>query len=225
MTDMRVLVTGGAGYIGAHTLVAMLAAGQRPLVLDNFSNGSPEAVRRVERLCGAAIPLVEGDIRQTGLVQALLAREARRGDPVRAVLHGRLQGGRRIGGRSAQVLRQQRVRLGGAVARHARGGRDAAGVQLVGHCLWRAARCRSPRRTAGAGQPVRPQQADGRTDAARPVRRRAGVRRGDAALLQPDRRPSQRPDRRKPARRAQQPVSLHHPGGGGAPAVPERVRR
>ena len=86
MADMRVLVTGGAGYIGAHTLVAMLAAGQRPLVLDNFSNGSPEAVRRVERLCGVRIPLVEGDIRQPGQVQDVLAQAAADGDPVQACL-------------------------------------------------------------------------------------------------------------------------------------------
>ncbi|HEY9273102.1 KR domain-containing protein, partial [Achromobacter sp.] len=86
MPDLHVLVTGGAGYIGTHTLVAMLAAGQRPLVLDDFSNGSREAVRRVERLCGVEIPLVEGDIRSPGLVESVLAGSAARGAPVRAVL-------------------------------------------------------------------------------------------------------------------------------------------
>ena len=114
MSEMRVLVTGGAGYIGAHTLVAMLAAGQRPLVLDNFSNGSPEAVRRVERLCGTPITLVEGDIRQTGLVQALLAREARRGEPVQAVLH--LAGCKAVGESVADPLKYYDNNVAGSVA-------------------------------------------------------------------------------------------------------------
>lgn len=114
MSEMRVLVTGGAGYIGAHTLVAMLAAGQRPLVLDNFSNGSPEAVRRVERLCGTPIPLVQGDIRQTGLVQALLAREARRGEPVQAVLH--LAGCKAVGESVADPLKYYDNNVAGSVA-------------------------------------------------------------------------------------------------------------
>lgn len=87
MPDTHVLVTGGAGYIGTHTLVAMLAAGQRPLVVDDFSNGSREAVRRVERLCGASIPLVEGDIRKPGLIASILAESAACGMPVQAVLH------------------------------------------------------------------------------------------------------------------------------------------
>ncbi len=114
MADMRVLVTGGAGYIGAHTLVAMLAAGQRPLVLDNFSNGSAEAVRRVERLCGVSIPLIEGDIRQPGVVQAVLAQAAERGDPVQAVLH--LAGVKAVGESVADPLKYYDNNVAGSLA-------------------------------------------------------------------------------------------------------------
>ncbi|MBB1628801.1 UDP-glucose 4-epimerase GalE [Achromobacter sp. UMC71] len=114
MADMRVLVTGGAGYIGAHTLVAMLAAGQRPLVLDNFSNGSAEAVRRVERLCSASIPLIEGDIRQPGVVQAVLAQAAAGGDPVRAVLH--LAGCKAVGESVADPLKYYDNNVAGSLA-------------------------------------------------------------------------------------------------------------
>ncbi len=114
MADMRVLVTGGAGYIGAHTLVAMLAAGQRPLVLDNFSNGSAEAVRRVERLCGASIPLIEGDIRQPGVVQAVLAQAAAGGDPVQAVLH--LAGCKAVGESVADPLKYYDNNVAGSLA-------------------------------------------------------------------------------------------------------------
>ena len=68
-----VLVTGGAGYIGSHTVVVLQNAGVPVLVLDNFSNSSPEALRRVERISGKAVPLVEGDIRDSGLLDRLFA--------------------------------------------------------------------------------------------------------------------------------------------------------
>jgi UDP-glucose 4-epimerase len=47
---MRVLVTGGAGYIGTHTMLEILAADYTPLVVDNFTNSSPVALERVARL-------------------------------------------------------------------------------------------------------------------------------------------------------------------------------
>jgi len=60
---MRVLVTGGSGYIGTHTLVELVAAGYSPIVLDNFSNSLRTAVHRVERITGVGIPVYEADIR------------------------------------------------------------------------------------------------------------------------------------------------------------------
>jgi UDP-glucose 4-epimerase len=47
-----ILVTGGAGYIGSHTCVELLAAGYEVVVVDNFSNSKPEALRRVEEIAG-----------------------------------------------------------------------------------------------------------------------------------------------------------------------------
>ena len=47
-----ILVTGGAGYIGSHTCVELLAAGYDVVVVDNFSNSKPEALRRVEEIAG-----------------------------------------------------------------------------------------------------------------------------------------------------------------------------
>lgn len=44
-----ILVTGGAGYIGSHTCVQLLGAGHEVVVLDNFSNSKPEALRRVKK--------------------------------------------------------------------------------------------------------------------------------------------------------------------------------
>jgi len=60
---MRVLVTGGAGYIGSHTLVELLAAGHEAFVLDNLSNGHEEALARVKQLANKDFGFLAGDIR------------------------------------------------------------------------------------------------------------------------------------------------------------------
>jgi UDP-glucose 4-epimerase len=59
---MRILVTGGAGYIGSHTLLQLLRAEHEVLVFDNFSNSSPETLRRVKQLANADFGFREGDI-------------------------------------------------------------------------------------------------------------------------------------------------------------------
>ncbi|OZI23305.1 UDP-glucose 4-epimerase GalE [Bordetella genomosp. 9] len=81
------LVTGGAGYIGSHTLIELMGAGYRPIVIDNLCNGSRAAVRRVERIVGTHIPFVEGDIRSAGLLDGLFALQERQGQPIECVLH------------------------------------------------------------------------------------------------------------------------------------------
>lgn len=60
---MNILVTGGTGYIGSHTVIALIEAGHSVVSLDNLSNSSPEALRRVERITGRKIPFYEVDIR------------------------------------------------------------------------------------------------------------------------------------------------------------------
>lgn len=69
----KVLVTGGAGYIGSHTCVEMMNAGFDVCVLDNLSNSSPEALRRVENICGRPVDFVEGDIRNQALLEKLFS--------------------------------------------------------------------------------------------------------------------------------------------------------
>ncbi|KOF53977.1 MULTISPECIES: UDP-glucose 4-epimerase GalE [unclassified Achromobacter] len=114
MDRTHVLVTGGAGYIGTHTLVAMAAAGMRPLVIDDFSNSCPAALSRVERLCGAEIPFVRGDIRQPGLLDEVFADAAARGEPVRAVLH--LAGSKAVGESVADPLKYYENNVAGSLA-------------------------------------------------------------------------------------------------------------
>ncbi len=60
---MKVLVTGGAGYIGSHTVVLLIEAGYEVLVFDNFCNSSRESIRRVEKIVNQEITVIEGDIR------------------------------------------------------------------------------------------------------------------------------------------------------------------
>jgi UDP-glucose 4-epimerase len=81
------LVTGGAGYIGSHTLIELSKAGYKPVVLDNFSNSSPEVLRRVEQLSGHAVDVVEGDIRDEGALVELFESRRDANEPLQAVIH------------------------------------------------------------------------------------------------------------------------------------------
>ena len=61
-----VLLTGGAGYIGSHTVVALLDAGYLPVVLDDFSNSRPEVLERLKRLTGQTIICERGNALEIG---------------------------------------------------------------------------------------------------------------------------------------------------------------
>ncbi len=60
---MRVLVTGGAGYIGSHTCVELIAAGHEPIVVDNLCNSNRESLYRVEKITGKEVPFYQADVR------------------------------------------------------------------------------------------------------------------------------------------------------------------
>lgn len=68
-----ILVTGGAGYIGSHTVLLLLEAGHQVVVLDNLSNSSRESLVRVERLTGKTVTFIEGDIRDASCLDALFS--------------------------------------------------------------------------------------------------------------------------------------------------------
>ncbi len=68
---MRVLVTGGAGYIGTHTLIELIAAGHEPFVVDNFDNAVHEALTRVGELVQRPIPFAECDVRDRAALTAV----------------------------------------------------------------------------------------------------------------------------------------------------------
>ena len=77
-----VLVTGGAGYIGSHTVLQLLQADYPVVVLDNLSNASEESLRRVRALSGKTLEFVKGDIRDRACLQKIFSQFS-----VSAVIH------------------------------------------------------------------------------------------------------------------------------------------
>src|SRR5574343_1478681 len=94
---IMILVTGGAGYIGSPTCLQLLQAGHDLVVLDNLSNSQPEALRRVQKLAGRQLQLVEGDIRDQTMLDAVFRY------PVKAVIH--FAGLKAVGESVAEPLR------------------------------------------------------------------------------------------------------------------------
>lgn len=77
-----VLLTGGAGYIGSHTALALLRAGEQVISFDNYSNSSAESLNRVEQLAGKPMIQIEGDVRDRQALSAVFQQY-----PIKAVLH------------------------------------------------------------------------------------------------------------------------------------------
>lgn len=78
----KILVTGGAGYIGSHTCVELLNAGHEVVVLDNLCNSSSESLSRVEKLTQKSLTFVEGDIRDSQLLDQVFQQNS-----IDAVIH------------------------------------------------------------------------------------------------------------------------------------------
>ncbi|NCT67336.1 MAG: UDP-glucose 4-epimerase GalE [Rhodanobacteraceae bacterium] len=104
---MKILVTGGAGYIGSHTCVALLERGHDVVVLDNFANSSRVAVERIAELAGRPVALVEGDVRDRVLLERVLAHD------IEAVIH--FAALKAVGESCAQPLRYFDNNIGGTI--------------------------------------------------------------------------------------------------------------
>ncbi|WP_302142696.1 UDP-glucose 4-epimerase GalE [Halomonas alkalicola] len=105
---MSILVTGGAGYIGSHMVLALLEKRFEVVVLDNLSNGSAVSLERVAELTGRDATFIEGDIRDRELLDALFQRHA-----ISDVLH--FAGLKAVGESVEQPLRYFDNNVGGAV--------------------------------------------------------------------------------------------------------------
>ena len=70
---MKVLVTGGAGYIGSHTCVELMESGHDVVVVDNLCNSNPKSLERVEALTGKRLKFYQGDVRDEALLRRIFA--------------------------------------------------------------------------------------------------------------------------------------------------------
>lgn len=105
---MALLLTGGAGYIGSHTVLELLASGQDVLVLDNLSNGSRESLRRIAALTGRSAQLIVGDVRDRELLDDIFRRHA-----ITGVLH--FAGLKAVGESVSQPLNYYDVNVHGSI--------------------------------------------------------------------------------------------------------------
>jgi UDP-glucose 4-epimerase len=103
---MNILLTGGAGYIGSHTYVALVAAGMTPVILDDFSNSSPRVLERLQRISGKPVLCERGSVADLPLVQSLIGRHG-----IQAVIH--FAGSKAVGESVAQPLKYYDNNVGG----------------------------------------------------------------------------------------------------------------
>ncbi len=106
---MNVLVTGGAGYIGSHTSVELIAAGHDVICVDNLSNSKYEAVRRVEKITGKKIRFYEGDIRDRQILDRIFTE-----NKIDAVIN--FAGYKAVGESCAKPLEYYENNIGGMLA-------------------------------------------------------------------------------------------------------------
>lgn len=105
----RVLVTGAAGYIGAHACVALAEAGFAVVGLDNFHNSRPATISRIDDIIGEPLPFYEMDVRDQTALERLLTREA-----IDAVLH--FAGLKAVGESVAEPLRYYEHNVHGTIS-------------------------------------------------------------------------------------------------------------
>jgi len=106
----RVLVTGGAGYIGSHTCIELMAAGHQVVVVDNLCNSKRESLTRVERIAGQALQaFVQADVRDRAAMRAVFAAH-----DIDAVIH--FAGLKAVGESVAKPLEYYDNNVSGTVA-------------------------------------------------------------------------------------------------------------
>jgi UDP-glucose 4-epimerase len=106
---MKILLTGGAGYIGSHTCIALVEAGFEPVVLDNFSNSNPVVLDRLTRILGRPVTLERGDVLDTPWLEQVLRRHRPMG-----VVH--FAGDKAVGESVANPLKYFHNNIGGAIS-------------------------------------------------------------------------------------------------------------
>jgi len=105
---MSILLTGGAGYIGSHTAVALMAAGRDVLLADNYVNSSPRVLDRLEKITGKRPRCIEADMCDRAAVEAIF-----RENDITGVIH--FAGLKAVGESVAKPLRYYRTNLDSAL--------------------------------------------------------------------------------------------------------------
>jgi len=106
---MNILLTGGAGYIGSHTYVALANAGYTPVILDNFSNSHCGVLERLYAITEQHVACEEGDVLDTAFVESVLRRH-----DIGGVIH--FAGDKAVGESVANPLKYYRNNVGGAMS-------------------------------------------------------------------------------------------------------------
>lgn len=105
---MRILVTGGAGYIGSHTCVELLQAGYEVVIVDNLYNASEKAVRRIEEITGKRVTFYRDDVCDRAAMERIFD-----GEQIDAVIH--FAGYKAVGESVAKPLEYYRNNLEGTL--------------------------------------------------------------------------------------------------------------
>jgi UDP-glucose 4-epimerase len=106
---MTVLVTGGLGYIGSHTCVALMQGGRDVVILDNLSNSVGVVAQLIEAITGRRPVFVEGDVLDAGLLDGIFA-----GNRIEAVIH--FAGSKAVEESAAEPLKYYRNNIGGTLS-------------------------------------------------------------------------------------------------------------
>ena len=205
---MKVLLTGGPGYIGSHTALELLAAGYAPVLLDNFANSSAKALAALGALAGRDLPFVAGDVRDGRRSIVCSTGTASERPALR-----RCEGSPGVGARTAVLLREQRAGTAVLLDRMA-----AHGVKTLVFSSSAAGLLR--RRDAalrgcadGSGHALRAHQAHGRDHAARSARRGPAMAHLVSCAISTRGRSPGRGPRRRPLGRRHEPAATHRRGG------------
>ena len=149
-----VLVTGGAGYVGSHVVVALARVGCAPLILDNFANSSKAVLPRLKRLAGVDVPLIVSDVRDRAALARAFTTHA-----IDAVVH--CAGLKAVGEGEAQPLAYYDNNVGGAVALAQ--AMTAAGVKTLIFSSSATVYGQPERNPVAEDAPLRPASVYGRT--------------------------------------------------------------
>ncbi len=105
----KILITGGAGYIGSHTAVELMNSGQEVVIVDNLCNSSAKVLDRLQALCGSKFSFVQADVRDGAALDRIFAQ-----DQISGVIH--FAGLKAVGESVAQPVRYFDNNLGSTLA-------------------------------------------------------------------------------------------------------------